>query len=80
MEKIFKLISKYWFLISLIGTLASTAVTEAWYFVGRIEKGEAALATLQSWVGDHDDAITAQHDDLTKLKEDERLREAGLLK
>jgi hypothetical protein len=80
MEKIFKLISKYWFIISLVGTLASTALTEAWYFVGRIEKGEAALASLQSWVGDHDDAISDQHDDILILKEDERLRQAGLLK
>ncbi len=80
MEKILKLLSKYWFIISLCGTLASTAITEAWYFVDRMEKSEAAMTDLQSWVSDHDDAIQVQHDDLLKLKEDERLREAGLLK
>jgi hypothetical protein len=80
MERIVTAIRKYWFIISLISTAVSSAATGAWYLIGRMEKGEATVASLQSWVQDHDDAIASQHDDILVLKEDERLREAGKLR
>jgi hypothetical protein len=80
MEKYLKLLGKYWFIISLVGTVVSTLVTEAYYFIGRMERAEATVATLQAWVSDHDDTLTDHGTQLSILKEDERLREAGLLK
>lgn len=80
MEKYLKLLGKYWFIISLVGTVISTLATETYYFVGRMERAEVTVATLQSWVSDHDDTLTEHGIRLTKLEEDERLRELGLVK
>jgi hypothetical protein len=80
METIIKFAKKNWGVISIVGTILSSLATGAWYVVERIAKTEATISTLNDWVQDHDDAIQAQHDDILKLKEDERLREAGLLK
>jgi hypothetical protein len=80
MNTIIKFVKKNWTVLSIVGTILSSLATGAWYVVERIAKTETTIATLNDWVQDHDDAIQAQHDDLTVLKEDERLREAGLLK
>ncbi len=80
METIIKFVKKNTFVLSIIGTILSSLATGAWYVVERIAKTEATIVTLNDWVSDHDDAIQAEHDDILKLKEDERLREAGLLK
>jgi len=67
-------------ILSIAGTVLSSLATGAFYAVQRMAKTEATIATLNDWVQDHDDAIKTQDHDLTVLKEDERLREAGLLK
>lgn len=80
MQALIDLISKYWKIISLCLTVLSSLSTGAWYFVQRIEKAEATVASLNAWVTDHDDTLTDHDKRISKLEEDERLREAGLLK
>ena len=75
-----KLIQKYWFHISLAFTIISSLATGGWYLKGKIDQLTDTVADTNKWVQDHDDDIQALHDDTLKLKEDERLREAGLLK
>lgn len=74
-----KLIQKYWFYISLIFTLLSSLATGGWYLKGKIDAQADTITDLNKWIQDHDDAIQTLHDDTLKLKEDERLRETGLL-
>jgi hypothetical protein len=80
MQALFDLIGKYWKVLSLCFTLLSSLVTGAYYFVERIKKAEATVASLNAWVSDHDDTLTDHDKRISKLEEDERLREAGLLK
>lgn len=80
MQALIDLISKYWKILSLVFTLLSSLGTGAWYFIQRIQKAEATVASLNSWVSDHDDTLTDHDKRISKLEEDERLREAGLLK
>ena len=80
MKSIIQFIKRNTLILSILGTILSSLATGAWYVAQRITKTEATIATLNDWVQDHDDSIQAQHDDITILKEDERLREAGLLK
>lgn len=80
MEALIDLVSKYWKVLSLCFTLLSSLGTGAYYFVKRIEKAETTVASLRDWVSDHDDTLTDHDKRLSKLEEDERLREAGLLK
>ena len=80
MEKIIKYLKKNWGVISIVGTLLSSFCTGAWYVVERIAKAENTITNLSTWVSGHDDDIQNLHDDVLKLKEDERIREAGLLK
>jgi len=80
MESIIKFLKKNWTLLSILFTIISSLVTGIIYAVQRVSKAETTIATLNDWVSAHDDAIQAQHDDILKLKEDERLREAGLLR
>jgi len=75
-----KLIQKYWFQISLAFTIISSLATGGWYLKGKIDALTDTVADTNKWVQDHDDDIQTLHDDTLKLKEDERLREAGLLK
>ena len=77
---IIKLIQKYWVYISVSFTIISSLGTGAWYIKGKIDTLTSTVAATNDWVSDHDDDIQALHDDTLKLKEDERLREAGLLK
>lgn len=80
MQAIIKWTKRNGVLLSVIGTVLSSLATGTFYVVRRIANTESTVATLNDWVQDHDDTIQAQHDDILKLKEDERLREAGLLK
>jgi hypothetical protein len=80
MQALIDLISKYWKIISLCFTLLSSLGTGAWYFIQRIEKAEVTVANLSAWVNDHEDTLTDHDKRISKLEEDERLREAKLLK
>ncbi|MGH7974810.1 MAG: hypothetical protein ACREBR_04745 [bacterium] len=75
---LFKLIRKYWAVISIVCTLLSSVITGGWYLKGKIDAQNDLINDLNQWVQGHDDDLQAQHDDLTKLKEDERLRELHL--
>ncbi len=75
-----KWIQKNWFYISLAFTLISSLVTGIWMIDQKIDGLVTKVNETNSWVEGHDDDIQNLHDDVLKLKEDERLREAGLLK
>lgn len=76
---ILKWFQKNWFYISLAFTLLSSLATGLWMFKGQIDDLKSKVTATDSWVSDHDD-IQALHDKVLILSEDERLREAGLLK
>jgi len=75
-----KWIKKYWFYISVAFTIISSAASGIWWAHGKFDELLDKVNDTNQWVQDHDDDLKAQHDDLTRLKEDERLRETGLLK
>jgi len=75
-----KWINKYWFLISIIFTILSSCATGVWMAYNKFDALNDKVNDTNQWVQDHDDELKALHDDNIKLKEDERLREAGLLK
>ena len=80
MKHLLDKIKTYWAVISIILTIISSFVTAGWWLYGKIDTLNDKVNETASWVQDHDDDLKAQHDDITRLKEDERLREAGLLK
>jgi hypothetical protein len=80
MEKIIDLLNRYWVVVSIVSTILSGIATGGWYLKNRIEKAEATLTSTNEWVQTHDDSINQLHDDVLKLKEDERLREIGRCK
>lgn len=80
MNKLLAKLKAYWAVISIVFTLLSSIVTGGWWLYGKIDTLNDKVNETASWVQDHDDDLKAQHDDITRLKEDERLREAGLLK
>lgn len=80
LNKIMKDIQKYWLLISIGFTILSTIGTIAWNMYGKFDKLNDTVNATNQWVSDHDDDIQQLKADNIRLKEDERLREAGLLK
>ena len=75
MESIIQTVKKYWFLVSILFTIISSIVTGLCWFYGKIDALNDKVNDTNQWVEDHDAAIQAQHDDIVRLKEDERLRE-----
>ena len=75
-----KWIMKWWKHISIIFTIVSSAASGVWWANGKFTDLVTKVNATNAWVQDHDDSISDLHDDVIKLKEDERLREAGLLK
>jgi hypothetical protein len=80
MDKLLKWLGRYWAIISIIFTIVSSFVTGGWWLYNKIDTLNDKVNETAQWVQSHDDDLKAQHDDLVILKEDERLREAGLLK
>lgn len=80
MEKIIKFLAKYWTILSIVFTIVSTLGTGAIYLVKRITASETTITNLNTWVSDHEDTLTDHDKRISKLEEDERLREAGLCK
>jgi hypothetical protein len=80
MDALIEKIQKYWMVISIILTILSSIVTGGWWLYGKIDSLNDKVNETASWVQDHDDDLKANHDSILILKEDERLREAGLLK
>ena len=75
METIIQFFKKYWTIISIIFTIISSFVTAIWWVYNKADKINDTVTETQQWVSDHDDDIKALHDDVIRLKEDERLRE-----
>jgi hypothetical protein len=80
MGNLLKKLEKHWFYISLAGTIISSIITGGWYLKGKIDALTDTVNDTNQWVQDHDDMLQAHDKDITILKEDERLRQAGLLK
>jgi cell division protein FtsL len=80
MEKLIKLLTKYWTIISIVFTILSTLATGVFYVVHRIATAETTITNLNTWISDHEDTLTDHDKRISKLEEDERLREAGLCK
>jgi hypothetical protein len=80
MNIVMKFLTKYWMFLSIGFTLLSSLVTGGWWLYGKIDKLNDTVNATNQWVQSHDDSINELHDDVTKLKEDERLRESGLCK
>lgn len=70
-----KLIQKHWFYISLAFTILSSIGSGVWWIHSQIDTVIDKVNDTNQWVSDHDDELKAQHDDVVRLKEDERLRE-----
>jgi hypothetical protein len=79
-NKLLKFLNKYWIILSICATIITSLLTWGWHLKGRIDADEDKINDMSAWVSAHDDDIQTIHDDLNKLKEDERLREAGLCK
>jgi len=80
MGKLKKFLDKYWIILSVCSTVVSSGVMWGLHTMSRIDAVVDQVKDTASWVQDNEDEIKTQHDDILKLKEDERLREAGLLK
>jgi hypothetical protein len=80
MSNIIKWATKNWTIISIVFTIVSSIVTGGWYLKGKIDASADTLNDVKEWVSSHDDDIQALHDDVLKLKEDQRLRESGQCK
>jgi cell division protein FtsL len=80
MSKIIKFLTTYWTIISIVFTILSSLATGAFYVVHRIATAETTITNLNSWVTDHEDILTDHDKRISKLEEDERLRETGLCK
>ena len=80
MNKLLKWMTKYWLIISVCVTIISSLATWSLHLKSRIDKDEDILNDTKQWVSDHDDDLKALHDDVLKLKEDQRLRESGQCK
>jgi hypothetical protein len=80
MKELLDRLEKHWFVISAVFTVLSSVVTGGWWLYGKIDKLNDTVNDTQQWVQDHQDTINQHDHDLIILKEDERLREAGLLK
>lgn len=75
MDQIIEFCKKYWAIISIIFTIISSFVTGLWWVYNKADKVNDTVTATNQWVQDHDDELKTQHDDLVRLKEDERLRE-----
>jgi hypothetical protein len=80
MNKIIKLITKYWAIISVVLTILSSIVTGGWYLKGKIDASADTLNDLKEWVATHDDDIQALHDKVIRLEALEEAREKGICK
>lgn len=80
MGELIALIQKYWMIISISFTILSSVLTGGWYLKGKIDTLTTTVDATNDWVSDHEDDLQRHEHDITVLKEDERLREAGLLK
>jgi len=80
MNKIIKLITKYWAIISVVLTILSSIVTGGWYLKGKIDASADTLNDLKEWVASHDDDIQALHDKVIRLEALEEAREKGICK
>jgi len=80
MNKLIKKIQEYWIVISIGFTILSTIATIGWGLYGKFDKLNDTVNATNQWVSDHDYDIQQLKADNIRLKEDERLREAGLLK
>ncbi len=68
-------IKKYWFYISIAFTILSSLATGAWWIHSQIDAVVDKVNDTNDWVESHDNDLKALHDDVVRLKEDERLRE-----
>jgi hypothetical protein len=80
MDQIIEKLKAYWVAISIVFTLLSSIATGGWWLYNKYDTLNDKVTATNEWVESHDDELKALHDDNIKLKEDERLREAGLLK
>lgn len=75
-----KWIKKYWFYVSIAFTILSSILSGLWWVNSKFTDLVNKVNETNEWVQTHDDDLQTLHDDTLRLKEDERLREAGLLK
>ena len=80
MNKLLKFLSKYWLIISVCITIISSLATWSMHLKSRIDADEDILKDTKEWVASHEDDLQQLHDDVLKLKEDQRLRESGQCK
>ena len=80
MNKLIKWFTKYWLILSVCFTIISSLVTWSMHLKSRIDMDEDILKDTKEWVADHEDDLQQLHDDILKLKEDQRLRENGQCK
>ena len=75
MNKIIKLVTKYWAVISVVLTILSSIVTGGWYLKGKIDASADTLNDVKEWVSSHDDDIQALHDKVIRLEALEEARD-----
>ena len=80
MKKLLDELKKNWFYISIAFTVISSLATGVWVLGNKLDTLVDKVNATNQWVSDHDDMLQAHDKDITILKEDERLRQAGLLK
>lgn len=79
MNDFMKWLKTHWAMLSIMFTIASSLVTGLWALYNKIDSLNDKVNDTASWVQDHEDDLKTQHDSILILKEDERLRELGLL-
>jgi hypothetical protein len=80
MNKIIKWISKHWKILSVCATLVSSLATWTMHLKSRIDTVVDTVNDTKDWVAAHDEDLQQLHEDVLRLKEDQRLREKGQCK